>query len=136
MDNKELYEKIKKELREELREEIIEAKNEMRITFIGYKQERLHIEKELLYKESMEIEKLIVINDKRYNVHHYESKWTNKLPDEYHSKALSYTMNKLENQKKRKKILDEEKRNSDEIYNLKNNKIPVALPIVDSYYIN
>ena len=51
-------------------------------------------------------------------------------------KNTDYTNQMHKMSKRMEEIMDEEKRNSDEIYNLKNNKIPVALPIVDSYYIN
>ena len=57
-------------------------------------------------------------------------------------KTKYYELNKIHNNQRDKisekidNICDKENINSDEIYNLKSNKIPVALPIVDSYYIN
>ena len=132
MDNKELYEKIK----EELREEIIEAKNEMRCMLLSYKQERLNIEKELLCKARKEIDEIIEFNDKAYNNNRNIGDWSNKLQDEYNDLNNTQQKEMIDIREKLYKLYDEEKRNSDEIYNLKNNKIPVALPIVDSYYIN
>ena len=142
MDNKdlyekikeELYEKIKEELRDEIMEKVIEAKNEMMFMCLSYKQKTLNIEKEILHKEREGIEDLIEYNDKLYNMHSGCIRNEDKI--EY------YGLNKIHNNQRAKicekidNIRDEENRNSDEIYNFKSHKIPVALPIVDSYYIN
>ena len=132
MDNKELYEKIK----EELREEKIEAKNEMKCMLISYKQEKLNIEKDILCKERQEIETIIQFNDNIYDNNRHKFNWTNETQKEYNEINDIQLKNIINNREKLNKIYDEEKRNSDELYNLKNNKIPVALPIADSYHMN
>ena len=110
MDNKELYEKIKEELKE--------AKNEMRCMFISYKQEKLNIEKEMLYKERMEIENIKKFNEDVYDNNRYKFGWTNELQDEYVKLTQTQENQLFEILKKINKIKDEEKRNSDEISKL------------------
>ena len=85
---------------------------------ISYKQEKLNIEKELLYKERMEIEKK---NELTHNVrfaYKYKNNWTDKLQDEYFEVTQIRQNRLIEIRKKIDEIMDEEKRNSDEISKL------------------
>ena len=137
MDNKELYEKIK----EQLSAELIETK----IMIFSHKQELLNTKIDICSNNIKEKEKVIQHNDNLYDTHKYNCYISPETRHEYHTCQEQLQEEKKFYIKELDKMMRENDTYSNEIYNLKKNKMPlfnscddampIALPIVCSYVI-